>query len=113
EERLLPVERPPDGTALSVRLGLLLGYPRCCVEAWATLAVPHDNAATIRASCERSRAFDPLLNNLSLGLYHHIAWFPCRYDCEASRRLAEPVAADLAARAPAPAALIARILSMP
>ncbi len=84
ERRLLGGYGQEQAVRLSARLGRLLGYPECCVEAFAQLGTLRANLRAIRASAERSGRFEPLLNNLNLNVFHHVSWFPCRYDCPAS-----------------------------
>jgi len=87
----------PDGTyevsrAHNRRLGELLGYPPCCVE-W--FGQWHErlasNWAPIAASAAATGQFEPLLNNVVLGAFHCIGWFPCRFDCPASLHIAQEV----------------------
>ncbi|MBK7859944.1 MAG: hypothetical protein IPJ65_15230 [Archangiaceae bacterium] len=62
-------------------LGELLGYPRCCVKAFAELRDRANNTANRYATAARTTATGPWpwqLNNLSQML---LAYFPCRYDC--------------------------------
>ena len=95
------------------RLGTLLGYPTCCVEAFAALGAFTSNATPIAASAGRSARFEPRLDNLSLSVCHLTGWFPCRYDCPASLEVARAVEAALAARDPGGAAALRRYLAMP
>lgn len=99
--------------SLVERLGGLLGYPPCCVDAFARLGPRRDCADPIRASASRSRHFDPLLDNVTLSVYHHLGWFPCSYGCAPSRVLAARVSDLLLARSPAQHANVSRLLEMP
>ncbi|MBK7859933.1 MAG: hypothetical protein IPJ65_15170 [Archangiaceae bacterium] len=89
------MRREPSADAQR-KLGLLLGFPRCCVDAFiAVLERGIDRAADgkpaseyfvcAQAAAKASRRFHPWLNDLSprrpLRLIH---FFPCRYDCEAA-----------------------------
>lgn len=103
----------PDRSAATRRLGALLGYPTCCVEAFAASWPVPDNAAPIAAAAARSARFDPLLDNVTLSVCHLTGWFPCRYDCAASVEEAAAVEAALAAQDPAGAARLRRFLAMP
>ena len=89
ERRLLGGYGQEQAVRLSARLGRLLGYPDCCVDAFAELGTLRTNARAIRASAGRSERFEPRLNNLNLNVFHHVSWFPCRYDCPASLAKAE------------------------
>lgn len=84
ERRLLGGFGQEQAVRLSARLGRLLGYPDCCVDAFAELGTLRSNVRAIRAAAGRSDRFEPLLNNLNLNVFHHISWFPCRYDCPTS-----------------------------
>ncbi len=95
------------------RLGELLGYPRCCIEAFAALGPTDLNVEPVRAAADRTVTFDPLLDNLSLSVCHLIGWFPCRYDCEPSREVARAVERKLAAEVPTGIAALRRYLAMP
>ncbi|HEX9051074.1 MAG TPA: hypothetical protein VF841_11125 [Anaeromyxobacter sp.] len=103
----------PDGAAATRRLGVLLGYPSCCVEAFTSRWPVPDNATPIAAAAARSLRFDPRLDNLTLSVCHLTGWFPCRYDCAASLEVAAAVEGALAARDRAGAARLRRFLSMP
>lgn len=85
-----PDERPAGATADETRrLGALLGYPDCCTAAFAQHhGVGVDNWRPIATAAAASGRFDPLLDNLTLGYFHLIAWFPCAYDCPASLTIA-------------------------
>ena len=84
ERRLLGGYGQEQALRISARLGRLLGYPRCCVDAYANLGTLRANATAVRAAAAASERFEPLLNNLNLSIFHYISWFPCRYDCQAS-----------------------------
>ncbi len=95
------------------RLGDLLGYPRCCIEAFAALGPTDLNVEPIRAAAGRTIWFDPFLDNLSLSACHLIGWFPCRYDCGPSLEVARAVERTLATEMPAGMAALRRFLAMP
>jgi hypothetical protein len=106
DDAMIPHQADPvDGQfatdADSRRLGALLGYPPCCTAAFVRWH-DHlsDNWQPIASAAAASRAYHPLLNNLALGAFHLIAWFPCRYDCPASLELARRVARELWRRHP-------------
>lgn len=101
--------QPADVTAL----GELLGYPGCCVKAYADLLPIHDNRYVIKTTMRRSERFDPLLNNLSLGSFHHIPWFPCAYDCPESIAIATRVDEALLQRAPSAHAAVHKAAVLP
>ena len=94
-------------------LGRVLGYPDCCVEAFVALGPFEHNRTPIAAAAANSDRFDPLLNNLSLSFYRHIAWYPCRYDCPASLKVARQVAQHLRTSRPGAFREVQRVLSMP
>lgn len=96
-EEALAIERaqvggldPERAVAGSARLGRLLGYPECCVDAFTELGQVHHNREPIAAAAARSGRFDPRLNNTLLSVFHHVSWFVCRYDCpESTARAAQ------------------------
>ncbi len=98
---------------LGRRLGSLLGYPDCCVDHFVGLDPWSDNRDVVRTVAQNTKRFDPLLNNLSLSLYHTVSWYPCRYDCEASLRIAREVDRHVRLHRPAARAKLDRILAMP
>ena len=95
------------------RLGELLGYPPCCVEAFSQHRKLHHNRVAVGRSAARSERFDPLLNQLSLSLFHPIGWFPCRYDCPASLALARQLVHAMAGPMEPARDAALRMLSMP
>lgn len=80
-----------------IALGALLGYPRCCVEAFLEVPPPRRNPQSIQRAWRRTVASGqppaPRLNVLDLSVFHYLSWFPCSFDCEASRAYADRVAA--------------------
>ena len=109
ERRLLGGFGQEQAVRLSARLGRLLGYPDCCVDAFADLGTLRANARAIRGAAARTDRFEPLLNNLNLNVFHYVSWFPCRYDCPASLGRAERLDALLEREVAAER----RILAMP
>lgn len=95
------------------RLGELLGYPPCCVDHFVNTPGNCENIDAIRRIARRSTRFEPLLNNLSMSVVHAICWFPCRYDCVASLKLAREVDRQLAAEQPEQQSLVRRMWGMP
>lgn len=82
-------------------LGRMLGYPRCCVEAFVENAKVRENPETIRAALARTRSVvSPRLNVLDLAVFHWVSWYPCAFDCGLSLRYADAVAAIVASREP-------------
>lgn len=81
---------------LMTKLGNLLGYPSCCVQAYVSLDRIYRNHSIIGQSTRASDHFEPLLNNLSLTFFHYIGWFPCRYDCPESFVYAQQIDTKLA-----------------
>jgi hypothetical protein len=90
-------------------LGRLLGYPRCCVEAFVTTKRPpgaswvqrrnHDlYDMSVRNTQGRPR---PRLNMLDLNVFHYISWSPCSFECPFSLRYADAVADRIANHWPA------------
>jgi hypothetical protein len=100
----------PDGAR---ELGALLGYPACCVDAFASLERRWPNRVPLSAAAERSQRFEPRLNNAALDRFAWIAWFPCSFDCEASSRIADAAAIALSARDSALVEQIDHVLALP
>jgi hypothetical protein len=87
--RCREIYQTPDGPSRhAAEMGALLGYPVCCVDAWARLASRRDNTAVRYATWVRTVAarapFDWRLNNLR---FHAVPFFPCTYGCR--RAIAE------------------------
>lgn len=81
-----------------LELGRLLGYPRCCVEAYLEVPAPRRNVDALRRAHDASSAFFPRLNCLDLSTFHFISWLPCSFDCRPSKAYADAVAHHIAAR---------------
>lgn len=82
-----------------VTLGRLLGYPRCCVEAFDAAATPRRSATVLSRSLAATHGpLDPLLNVLDLDVFHFVSWYPCAFDCAHTRRYATAVASLLSRR---------------
>ena len=94
-------------------MGGLLGYPLCCTSAFSHLVRTYSNRRPVRDALARTRRPAPLLNNLSLGIFHYIAWFPCRYDCPESLAKVRPVDAHYRSVAPREREKVLHALSMP
>lgn len=93
------LEATPDH---DLELGLLLGYPRCCVDAYLAIPPPRRNAAVVAAAWARTRdaGLRPRhrLNVLDLAVFHHLSWLPCSFACAPSLACADAVAAHLGQR---------------
>ncbi|MBX3273984.1 MAG: hypothetical protein KF729_27210 [Sandaracinaceae bacterium] len=82
-------------------IGALLGYPACCVQAFASLGDRSDNGYNRIAAAARTSVGGPwpaLLDDTSLKLLPH---FPCTYRCERSLDAARALLEALADEAPA------------
>lgn len=88
-------EAEPDH---DLELGRLLGYPRCCVEAYLHLPPPKENVDAFLAAFAASTTFAPRLNCLDPSVFHFISWLPCSFDCAISKSYADAVAHHIAAR---------------
>ena len=92
--------RSGDGGNPAAIMGALMGYPACCVRAFAAQADRGDNLQNERMTLRRApgATLHPLLNRLAhLRLVSH---HPCSADCAASVAVAEAVLARLAAISP-------------
>lgn len=96
-------------------LGGLLGFPRCCVDAFSEVARDgrDERAGMLEHALAHSEAFAPRLNNLSLGAFHYIGWSPCRFDCAPSLAIADEAAAELRRRDQGAFVVVERILGRP
>jgi hypothetical protein len=83
-------------TEHDVELGQLLGYPRCCVEAYLGLCPPRRNGEVFRRAFAASGGrFAPRLNTLDLAVFHYVSWLPCSFSCALSRAFASAVASHI------------------
>lgn len=82
-----------DAAKDDVELGRLLGYPRCCVEAFLAVAEPRTTAAVQHARFRGLRgAGHPRLNCIDLHVFHYVPWIPCSPTCALSTRYADAIA---------------------
>jgi hypothetical protein len=107
-------EDPRGPSEHLAEMGAMLGYPPCCVEAFAALPDRSNNTAIRYAALARTRRlglpFAPVLNNL---FAYVLPSFPCSYGCPRAVAQAEAVL-DLLARAqPAAAATLREALARP
>ena len=107
-------EDPRGPSEHLAEMGAMLGYPPCCVEAFAALPDRSNNTAIRYAALARTRRlglpFAPVLNNL---FAYVLPSFPCSYGCPRAVAQAEAVL-DLLARAqPAAAAALREALARP
>lgn len=100
---------PRGPTARLAEMGAMLGYPSCCVEAFAALDDRSNNSAIRYAAHARTagRRFAPELNNL---FAHVLPWFPCSYACETSVAAARAVLDLFAGTDPSGAAALRKRL---
>ena len=86
-----------DPTESLSQIGALLGYPACCVQAFAAMGDRSDNSHTRVAIAARTSIgpgpWPALLDDTSLKLLPH---FPCTYRCERSLEQARALCAALA-----------------
>ncbi len=99
-----------DDSAKIARIGERLGYPPCCVRAFAEQAGRGDNPENERLVFRRAPGarLSPLIARL--GELRLVSHFPCSPDCAASTAAASAVLARLAAVAPEPADAVRRSL---
>jgi len=114
-ERARAIYEDPRGpSAHLAEMGALLGYPPCCVEAFASLPDRSNNTAIRYAALERTRRlglpFAPVLNNL---FAYVLPSFPCSYGCPLAVTQAEAVLDLLGRLQPATAATLRRALARP
>ena len=81
-----------------LEMGLLLGYPRCCLEAYFATPPPRRNCDVAARAALKSRAFLPRENVLDLAIFHYLSWLPCAFDCAPSKAYADAIANHIARR---------------
>lgn len=113
EEAELRGERDRSLAAFKEAQGRQLGYPPCCIAFFRDLGNLRENRPALAAAAAASPSFDARLSNTVLSVYHHVSWYPCRYDCAASLSLADEVVRALGERRPASSAGVRRFLAMP
>jgi hypothetical protein len=107
EAPLLPPDsgrlRVDDAVPLHARLGVLLGFPACCVEEFGARlrrgvtrridgGVAHEDFVAAECAQRASQRFLGRLNDLSPDRRARIVTFyPCRYDCPAAAKYARLV----------------------
>ncbi|MFO0629319.1 MAG: DUF483 domain-containing protein [Polyangiales bacterium] len=99
---------PRGPTEHVAEMGALLGYPACCVAAFAALADRSNNTAVRYEAVARTAAlgapFAPELNNL---FAHVLPFYPCSYACPRATAHARAVLGALGG--PSASALLARL----
>ncbi len=118
---------PPDGARLQVyaaipfhvRLGQLLGFPSCCIDAFVVRlrrgvnrrlggGEAHEDFVAAECAVRQSQRFLGRLNDLSPDRrVRVVTFYPCRYDCQAAAAYASAVL-DAAEKNSAPAAAALR-----
>lgn len=80
----------------AVAIGELLGYPRCCVAAFAALAERGNNAALAYITAARTRALGATFHGaLNSAVRHVVPYTPCSFGCPRAIDLAERIIAAL------------------
>ena len=114
-ERARAIYEDPRGPSEHLaEMGAMLGYPPCCVAAFAALPDRSNNTAIRYAAVARTRAlglpFAPVLNNL---FAYVLPSFPCSYGCPHAIAQAEAVLAMLERVQPETAATLRKALARP
>jgi len=114
-ERARAIYEDPRGPSQHLaEMGAMLGYPPCCVEAFAALPDRSNNTAIRYAALARTRQlglpFAPVLNNL---FAYVLPSFPCSYGCPRAVAQAEAVLDLFAREQPETVATIRRALARP
>ncbi len=102
-----------DPSAQLRQMGALMGYPPCCVEAFAAQDDRANNTRNRYATAGRTRAPGPWpweLANLSVML---LPFYPCRYDCPAALAQARAALGELERAHPGAAARLRAGLGRP
>ncbi|MCS6797071.1 MAG: hypothetical protein NZ898_00840 [Myxococcota bacterium] len=129
ESTILPggPSRPAARNVLEAHraLGLALGYPSCCVEAFVGRvqrdvrrardgSLAHEDFVAIEAAASNSRAHHAWLNPVPLdGGSTVVSFYPCALDCEAALALARELFAAFRSRHPGEAVVRHAALSTP
>jgi len=102
----------PQLVRLQGRVGELLGYPACCVEAFTARVArevhrrigggeAHEHFVAAEEAASRTSVFHGRLNDLlPQRAARLVSFFPCRYDCPAALAWADGVFAAIEAQAP-------------
>lgn len=102
-----------DHAGLTRRLGGILGYPECCVDAFLGLS-SHRDEILVRASYYGTAGkIEPLLLTLPRGSPSILLHTPCRLDCPASLEIAEEVFSAAKEADPEYASLVEHALGCP
>ncbi len=111
-ERAAALQAGGDPSASAAELGALMGYPPCCIEAFAARPERGNNTAHRYAAAGRTRGFPwpGVLSNLFVVL---CPWYVCRYDCPASEVLAHAALAALEAAHPGARGRLEALLARP
>jgi hypothetical protein len=94
-------------------LGVLLGYPSCCTEAYLTQAEQGESASFSRLFRVGPHRGGHAGNNLFVLSHALISHFPCSLTCEASATLARATWSRLAEQEPERADAVAQLLCAP
>lgn len=111
-ERAAALQADGDPSASLGELGRLLGYPACCVAAFARRADRSNNTRNRYATAAATRAEDwPWqANNLHTVL---APWYPCRYDCPETIARVDAALAAMNAEGSGTSAAYAALLAQP
>ncbi|MCC6215605.1 MAG: hypothetical protein IT376_12135 [Polyangiaceae bacterium] len=85
-DALARLQAEEDPSRAARELGRLLGYPGCCVEAFASQGSRDDNTLNrylVESRTSQGASCPWTLNGFELAL---VPFFPCRWDCAAARR---------------------------
>lgn len=98
-QRIATLQHEPDPSRHLSAIGELLGYPACCVAAFARQITRHDDAYNRHAAAQRTTAgvWPWELNDFVVKL---VPFFPCRYDCARALEQARRTLATIDAAQP-------------
>ena len=108
-ERVLTLQRARDTHAM----GELMGYPKCCVEAFAAQPDRRDNLENERWTLRRSTGARVDARTMRLGRVRLISHHPCRGDCADSIGIAARGLERVASVSPEGARWIEEVLARP
>ncbi len=109
--RAAALQAGADPTRSMRELGELLGYPACCVDAFAAQGDRANNTANRYATFTRTDSPGPWPWELNNFAHMLLAFFPCRYDCPRAVAVARAALAELERAHPGAGAALKRQLT--
>ena len=111
--RAAALQADDDPTARLEAMGELLGYPRCCIDAFRLQRDRSDNTGNRYAAASRTESAGPWPWQLNDSFCMVVPFFPCRYDCADALVFAEAVLDQFAGEHPGRAERLRDALAQP